>query len=114
MPRDISGPTWVYRLTGADNELLYVGVAVNIEQRFTQHRATKHWWPDVIFMDCERYPTRRIALDVERFYIQHEHPYYNVQNSVPLPEHGWRPTGRASFTNRGPLAVLEGHSGEWR
>lgn len=74
--------TALYRLYDVEDVLLYVGVTADLRSRYARHRATKHWWPQVVCRDAEWYPTRQEALDAERSLIKNEKPLYNVQGSV--------------------------------
>ena len=59
-------------------ELLYVGVAYDLQRRIAQHRATKSWWPEVDRVLGIRYATRAEALVLENRMIKQERPCYNV------------------------------------
>jgi predicted GIY-YIG superfamily endonuclease len=46
----------VYRLVALSGRLLYVGSTRRLKERLKEHRATKHWWPDVArvqITECE-------------------------------------------------------------
>jgi len=77
-------PTSLYRLFGADDELLYVGVAGNPGRRFEQHRKDKPWWGEVITVTLEHFPTRPDALAAEVTAIEEERPRYNVVHRVDV------------------------------
>jgi hypothetical protein len=68
---------YLYRLYSLDNELLYVGITNNLDQRFTYHRSVKSWWPDVATINIAQYSDRDAVLDAERLAILSESPKYN-------------------------------------
>lgn len=71
-------PTTLYRLYDADDVLLYVGVTYNPKARFTQHRDTKSWWPQVARTEFQWFPSRSEAEAAERELIEAEAPPHNV------------------------------------
>lgn len=73
-----SESTVVYRLSGRDRQLLYVGVAHNPGLRFAHHHQNKSWWPDVVIVTLTHYSSRSEALSAERTAIREERPRYNV------------------------------------
>ncbi|MFD3762092.1 GIY-YIG nuclease family protein [Streptomyces sp. NPDC058622] len=42
--RHSTAPTAVYRLYDAEERLLYVGITMNVKQRFADHQRLKFWW----------------------------------------------------------------------
>lgn len=80
MNTDLFGTTWVYRCYCDCNHrtLLYVGVAVDVERRLSQHARTKQWWQEVDLVMADRYPTRRRALRIESWLIETLSPKYNI------------------------------------
>lgn len=69
--------TALYRLYGADDRLLYVGVSNDPPNRMQQHAGDKPWWPEVARHGLEWLDTRDEALDAERLAIYTEKPKYN-------------------------------------
>lgn len=69
-------PTILYRLYGADEALLYVGITRNMERRMTQH-SRKPWWPEVVTKDACAYRTRTAAAQAEHAAIMTEGPRHN-------------------------------------
>jgi excinuclease UvrABC nuclease subunit len=70
-------PTYLYRLYGDADDLLYVGIAGNVESRFEQH-STRRWWAEVASARVFTLPTRTEALAAEAEAIKAELPKYNV------------------------------------
>lgn len=69
--------TCVYRIYGINEELLYVGISMNLLGRMAKHRR-REWWPLARYMETEWFPDRESAKDAERSAIHHENPVYNV------------------------------------
>jgi predicted GIY-YIG superfamily endonuclease len=69
--------TALYRLYGAEGDLLYVGVTRNISVRFNQHQVTKSWWPDVRRKTMTWYGSRAAARAAESAVVVAEKPRYN-------------------------------------
>ncbi|WP_367134488.1 MULTISPECIES: hypothetical protein [Streptomyces] len=81
MTRTIVKRTALYRLFGANGQLLYIGIAYDPESRWAQHSSDKPWWPLVARRDVEWHPDRRLAEDAERAAIWAEAPLYNAAGS---------------------------------
>lgn len=75
--------TALYRLFDAEGALLYVGITVNVEQRWTEHERAKPWWPQVAEKRVEWFENRPLALTAELQAIKTERPIHNV---VGTPE----------------------------
>jgi excinuclease UvrABC nuclease subunit len=59
--------TSVYWAYSADDELLYVGMARDVDERLSSHRREKPWWDDqVAYVRSLRYPNRAAAAAAER------------------------------------------------
>lgn len=83
----------VYRLFSADGGLLYIGVAGNPLQRWSQHSAKMKWWPLVRRCELAWLPTRRDALEEEQRAIRSEFPAHNdVYNDAVRAYSGPEPT----------------------
>lgn len=78
------GPTWLYQAYCEHQALLYVGIAVDLDRRLQQHRATKLWWPGVNYVVACQYPTRVEAAQVELNMIRGTLPPHN-QAGKSLP-----------------------------
>lgn len=76
--RDINAlPTWVYYLTNADGQDIYVGVTCHLESRLLEHKTEKRWWPEVDYIQAFLYPNREQALTWEAQDIRASLPVYN-------------------------------------
>lgn len=80
----INSPLWraphdLYRLFDASGNLLYIGIAADVADRFRHHAREKEWWSEVASHTLERHVNRRVALAVESAAIAREQPRYNVQ-----------------------------------
>jgi len=80
---DAGNPRQVlYRMFDADDALLYVGVSMNVAQRFAAHRSDKQWWGDIARITLSHFATRREVLVAEATAIREERPLYNVQHAT--------------------------------
>lgn len=70
--------TCVYRIFGADDELLYVGISTNPDMRMYKHKQHQPWWSEVEGTTYQWFPDRASAQAAERSAIHHESPVYNV------------------------------------
>lgn len=91
----------LYRMFDADNQLLYVGVSMNVAQRFAAHRSSKRWWGDINRIDLEHFASRREVLAAEAHAIRTEAPLYNVQYAT-------RPLAVAAGTPRETVQLIDG------
>jgi len=81
----VSERTAVYRLYGANDELLYIGISVNPDQRFMQHAASKEWWPEVARREVAMwFDDRPQAAAAEARAIRDHHPRHNLH--IPDPD----------------------------
>lgn len=80
-PGDNPKPQVLYRMFDADDGLLYVGISMNVAQRFAAHRSDKQWWGDITRIALEHFATRQEVLAAEHHAIRSEHPRYNVQHT---------------------------------
>lgn len=79
----MSDQTAVYRLYDAEDSLLYVGITATPKKRFSEHAASKPWWPRVTRHSINWADSRGQALDEERRAIENEKPLYNSQHALP-------------------------------
>ena len=79
-------PTAIYRFYDADDVLLYVGITNNIKRRWSEHAATKKWWPDVARRTAEWLDSREQADAAEEAAVQNENPLYNWQYAGRVPD----------------------------
>jgi len=73
--------TYVYRLYDLNNNLLYIGIAKNIQRRFYGHSRKKHWWPEVAKSYIRKYPNREEASRIEKQAIMKYNPLYNSRHN---------------------------------
>ncbi|WP_405888827.1 GntR family transcriptional regulator [Streptomyces sp. NBC_01136] len=69
--------TALYRLYGADDRLLYVGISNEPKERMKAHAADKPWWGQVETRDFEWFETRERAAKAEVDAIRLEQPLHN-------------------------------------
>jgi hypothetical protein len=70
--------TELYRHYDINGVLLYVGISISSITRAKQHKAASGWWGEIVRIDIERFPNRKMADDAETVAIQTENPKYNV------------------------------------
>ncbi|MFF6866670.1 GIY-YIG nuclease family protein [Streptomyces ardesiacus] len=72
--------TALYRFFNADDQLLYVGITVDIQKRWSYHakEQAERWWPLVARHTLEWHDTRAQASRAEVKAIKTENPLYNV------------------------------------
>ncbi|MFE3933264.1 GntR family transcriptional regulator [Streptomyces goshikiensis] len=96
--------TAVYRLYDADECLLYVGITMNLDQRFADHRRQKFWWHLVERQDVRWYDSRPEAEVVETEAIRTENPLYDGTDRIANWVHArqlrpkdpfWRPVAES-------------------
>jgi len=80
------GPTALYRLYDADGQLLYIGISIDPDRRFKEHRKEQGWWPavvrrDIEWLDCGGWD----AIHAEWAAIRAEQPPFNRSHLVELP-----------------------------
>lgn len=66
----------LYRMYGTNSQLLYIGIAVNPEERWRHHESTE-WWPLVDRKSVEWFDDFESAASAEAKAIRTEHPQYN-------------------------------------
>jgi predicted GIY-YIG superfamily endonuclease len=69
--------TFLYRLYGDDQRLIYLGIAIDVAARFKQH-SKRVWWSRVGAATVEEFATRREALTAETAAIRSEGPQFNI------------------------------------
>jgi predicted GIY-YIG superfamily endonuclease len=74
---DIAGPAWLYRIYSGES-LLYVGVSMQPDRRFTSHRSKKDWWHLVDAISLWWFPSREDAFAAERVVIASHRPLHNI------------------------------------
>lgn len=78
-------PHILYRFYDADDELLYIGITNNPQNRFNSHRTDKSWFKKVIRSTMQHFPTREALAFAEIHAIQSERPKYNINHSISTP-----------------------------
>jgi predicted GIY-YIG superfamily endonuclease len=96
---------YLYRLFGADGNLLYTGVSDDWTRRLRQHWLGKQWSAEILGVTLETYPDRLAVLAAERKAIRAEGPLYNVQHNQHLPIPG-EPDGTISGADILLIAAL--------
>lgn len=73
-------PTCVYRFFDRAGRLLYIGITVNPQSRFTAHAEEKPWWVEVDHSRTQLvwFDTRPEAEKVELIAVRDERPLHNV------------------------------------
>jgi hypothetical protein len=119
----VSISTALYRLFGADGELLYIGISDAFGRRWRDHAMSKPWWPDVRRQAIDWHPSREDAEAAEKAAIKAERPKYNVAHNFgrrgpelagPAREHPdlpvffWRRLTTEDIDRMMPVAVLGG------
>lgn len=69
--------TYLYKLYSSTDDLLYVGIAGNIDQRLSNHKAVKTWWTEVDHIELRLFDFREQADQAETECIRTDHPKYN-------------------------------------
>jgi predicted GIY-YIG superfamily endonuclease len=68
----------LYRLYGADDQLLYIGVSASPRKRRMQHRLFTRWGRSVTRMDVDPACDLAAALAAEKVAVRTEQPEHNV------------------------------------
>lgn len=71
----------LYRFFNDDDELLYIGITLNVSSRFRGHARDKPWWTEVHRITLEHYADRPTVLVAEAAAIRAEKPRYNVAHN---------------------------------
>lgn len=86
-------PTTLYRFYDQGQGLLYIGIAVNHNNRIARHRTTKPWWGEVKEIETVLYPTRDEARWAEKVEVLLGMPKYNtlyVMREGDYSNGGWQ------------------------
>lgn len=77
--------TALYRVWGADDLLLYIGVSKNFGQRWKQHARQQPWWDEMKRLTADEwFEFRSEAEAAEEAAIKAERPKYNKRHLVPV------------------------------
>lgn len=74
----------VYRLYDRAGALLYIGSTNNPAVRWSKHKGSKQWWPEVAAYALTWWPSRAEAFAQEFQVIRAEQPMYNAQGVFPF------------------------------
>lgn len=74
--------TALYRLYDVSGKLLYVGISNDPKRRFSSHRSTKAWWPEVDRRAVDWFDSLWLASVAERTAITTEAPRYNIRGTA--------------------------------
>ncbi|WP_306317264.1 MULTISPECIES: GIY-YIG nuclease family protein [unclassified Streptomyces] len=108
--RGWDSPTAVYRLIGRSG-LLYVGIGVQPEGRWQDHKHNKPWWNDVLVKTVDWLEDRQQAEIAEYYAIKHEAPRYNAQHLWPIGWHARRGRAVSEIRQRwGGRSTRESHN----
>lgn len=99
----------LYRFYNNADELLYVGITVNLTQRIEKHRGEKDWWPEVSRVGIEHFPDRQTVLAAERAAIENEKPRHNTHLNK-----GSSPAPRALAAEEDIDGIVGRHFHSWR
>jgi excinuclease UvrABC nuclease subunit len=69
----------VYRFYNSFDELIYVGVSVDVLMRIAQHRRDKEWANEICEVELEWFSTRSEAISTENNLIKTLKPFYNLR-----------------------------------
>lgn len=86
----------LYRIFDDSDRLLYVGITMNVEDRFADHRGSKGWWASATTIRLQHYDSREAVEQAEVEAIRDEAPRFNVRHGTHLP-------ARAGRVTRSPL-----------
>jgi predicted GIY-YIG superfamily endonuclease len=76
--------TALYRIWGAADLLLYIGISKDFGSRWKQHAKQQPWWDEMERLTVDRwYGSRQEAEAAERTAIKAEKPKYNVAHNQP-------------------------------
>jgi hypothetical protein len=94
--------TALYRLYDGNNQLLYIGISADPEQRWEGHALyNSQWWPLVAKKAIEWHDDRHLALAHEYLSIAREKPLHNRRQSKPSTD-GWQNREAARLVEEGP------------
>lgn len=79
-------PCWTYRFWDRDDHPLYVGIADELNQRGSGHRAGSVWWPFAVRAEFTLFAGREDALNAEWYLIRTDQPIFNVTHAMTGPD----------------------------
>ena len=98
----------VYRFRGAAGDLLYVGATSRFAGRLVEHGSYRAWWPLVVRIDVEHFPSIDEARQAEAAAIAGEGPQFNIVGTG-------QPAGALGPHRRrhGEGSIYQRHDGRW-
>lgn len=100
--------TYLYRMFGADNTLLYIGISISAVARISQHYKDKEWAHEVVRILITPYESREDALEGEKIAIATERPKYNTHhNLTPTVEFTPSVAARARGISEGAASAAD-------
>jgi len=78
--------TQLYRHFDAENNLMYVGISLNVFQRLSQHRDHSRWFGNIKRVEIEHFETREKAIIAEKNAIKTENPKFNINSKKTAKE----------------------------
>src|SRR5271155_2677532 len=83
MTTDVRLPHWLYRIYGAKDELLYIGITINLCRRLRAHRSSRDWYqPDMICVKARVFSDYFSAADAEVESIRLLQPRFNRAHKI--------------------------------
>ena len=73
---------FIYRAFDVDDRLLYVGRTVDVEKRFSQHRALAPWWSSMVRSAIDGPFDFESVVAYERHAINTERPLWNMDSPM--------------------------------
>lgn len=81
---EIPEPTALYRIWGAADLLLYIGVSNDFGRRWKEHAKQQPWWGEMKRLTADEwFDSRGDAEDAEEAAIKAEHPKHNIIHNKP-------------------------------
>lgn len=87
-------PTALYRLFDGADQLLYVGITHDLEQRWEYHSYMQAWWHLVQRQSIEWFPNRPAAVEAERAAVATESPRFDATHRLGR---GWLDHPRVAY-----------------
>jgi predicted GIY-YIG superfamily endonuclease len=83
----VSADYFIYRLYSSEDQLLYIGITNNPNQRFRHHRSTSSWYTKVARQDVRKINCTKDQIELmERDAINRENPAHNVIHKPRLKD----------------------------
>jgi excinuclease UvrABC nuclease subunit len=79
------GPTCLYFIKSASNEIIYIGISMNPMKRSRDHAKNQQWRMEIANISVHWFDTRWEAEEAEIFLIKHYRPKHNVDHNDDEP-----------------------------